>query len=222
MFQKVLIAEDLDTINIAINQTLQQLKITDIQHAKYCDDALIKIKNANHENQPFQLLISDLSFKADHRTNKLASGEELIAAVKKEQPNIKVIVYSIEDKSFRIKSLFNTLGINAYIIKGRNSLPELKKAIQSAYNNEEKIISPLDSNSFNDKTLLEIEPYDIELLKKLSQGLILTEIALQFKNTNTIPNGTSSIEKRINKLKIYFKANNNTHLIAITKDLGLV
>jgi hypothetical protein len=36
-----------------------------------------------------------------------------------------------------------------------------------------------------------------------------------------IPNG-SSIEKRINKLKIYFKANNNVHLIAIAKDLGLV
>jgi hypothetical protein len=44
----------------------------------------------------------------------------------------------------------------------------------------------------------------------------------EFKNTGIIPNGSSSIEKRINKLKIYFKANNNVHLIAIAKDLGLV
>ena len=35
-------------------------------------------------------------------------------------------------------------------------------------------------------------------------------------------NSNSSIEKRINKLKTYFKANDNVHLIAITKDLGLI
>lgn len=222
MFKKVLIAEDLDTINIAVIQALQELDIPDIQQVKYCDEALLKIKKANLDNQPFELLISDLSFKADYRANILASGEELIAAVKKEQPNIKVITYSIEDKSYRIKSLFNTLGINAYIIKGRNSLPELKNAIQSIYNNEGKLISPLDSNSLNDRTLIEIEPYDIELLKKLSHGLTLDVIETQFKRDNIVPNGTSSIEKRINKLKSYFKANNNTHLVAITKDLGLI
>ena len=41
-------------------------------------------------------------------------------------------------------------------------------------------------------------------------------------NYGIIPNGNSSLEKRINKLKTYFKASNNVHLIAITKDLGLV
>ena len=222
MFQKVLLAEDLDTINIAVIQALQELEIFEIQHAKYCDDALLKIKKANHDDQPFELLISDLSFKTDHRINQLNSGEELIAAVKKAQPNIKIITYSIEDKSYRIKSLFDDLGINGYIIKGRNSLPELKKAIQSIYNKPELLISPFSAISTNDTILFEIESYDIQLLKKLSQGLILDEIALHFKAANTIPYGSSSIEKRVNKLKTYFKANNNVHLIAIAKDLGLV
>jgi hypothetical protein len=57
-------------------------------------------------------------------------------------------------------------------------------------------------------------------LKLLSNGYILEEISKEFKNTGIIPNGSSSIEKRINKLKIYFKANNNVHLIANAKDLG--
>jgi hypothetical protein len=39
---------------------------------------------------------------------------------------------------------------------------------------------------------------------------------------NISPNGNSSLEKRINRLKIFLKANNNVHLIAIAKDLGLV
>ncbi len=222
MFNKVLVAEDLDSISIAVGQALEELSVSEIHHAKYCDDALLKVKRALHDNLPYDLLISDLSFKTDHRENKLTSGDELIAAVKKLQPNIKTIVFSIEDKSFRIKSLFNDLGINAFVAKGRNSIPELKKAIQSVFNNDSKILSPELSHALRDKSLIEIETYDILLLKSLSKGLILDEIALDFKNSGVIPNGSSSIEKRINKLKIFFKANNNVHLIAIAKDLGLV
>lgn len=222
MFNKVLIAEDLDSISIAVVQALEEISILEIHHAKYCDDAFLKIKKALHDNQPYDLLISDLSFKLDHRENKLNSGEELIEAVKKVQPNIKTIVFSIEDKSFRIKSLFNNLGINSYVSKGRDSIPELKKSILRIYNNEEIKPSAEISHALRDKSLFEIESYDISLLKSLSKGLTLEDISSEFKDSGIIPNGSSSLEKRINKLKIYFKANNNVHLIAITKDLGLV
>jgi hypothetical protein len=40
MFKKILIAEDLDSINITVEQALKELSITEIHHAKYCDDAL--------------------------------------------------------------------------------------------------------------------------------------------------------------------------------------
>jgi two-component system capsular synthesis response regulator RcsB len=222
MFKKILIAEDLDSISITVEQALKELSITEIHHAKYCDDAFLQIKKALHDNEPYDLLISDLSFKIDHRENKLTCGDELIEAVKKIQPDIKTIVFSIEDKSYRIKSLFNNLGINAYISKGRNSIPELKNAVESIFKTEEKNISPELTSALNDKSLHEIEAYDISLLKLLSNGCILDEISIAFKNTGIIPNGSSSIEKRINKLKIYFKANNNVHLIAIAKDLGLI
>jgi DNA-binding NarL/FixJ family response regulator len=222
MFNKVLVAEDFDSISITVGQALEELSVSEIHHAKYCDDALLKIKKALHDNVPYDLLISDLSFKTDHQENKLNSGDELIAAVKKLQPNIKIVVFSIEDKSFRVKSLFDKLGINAFVAKGRNSIPELKKAIQGVFDNESKILSQELSHALRDKSLIEIESYDISLLKSLSKGLILDEIALDFKKSDIIPNGSSSIEKRINKLKIFFKTNNNVHLIAIAKDLGLV
>ncbi|WP_304197139.1 response regulator [Flavobacterium alvei] len=222
MFQKVLVAEDLDSISIAVVQAIEDLGITEIHHAKYCDDALLKVKKAIKDKRPYDLLISDLSFKTDHRETQLNSGDELIAAVKKLQPTIKTVVFSIEDKSFRIKSLFNDLGINAYVAKGRNSIPELIKAIKSVFANNSKIISPELSHALRDKSLIEIETYDIMLLKSLSKGLTVDEIGLDFKNSGIIPNGGSSLEKRISKLKIFFKANNNVHLIAIAKDLGLV
>jgi len=222
MFKKVLVAEDFDSISMTVGQALEELSVSEIHHAKYCDEAFLKVKKALFDEAPYDLLISDLSFKTDHRENKLNSGDELIAAAKKAQPDIKTIVFSIEDKSFRIKSLFNDLGINAFVAKGRNSIPELKKAIQAVFDNNSKILSQELSHILRDKSLIEIEAYDISLLTLLSRGLILDEIALDFKNSGIIPNGSSSIEKRINKLKIFFKANNNVHLIAITKDLGLI
>lgn len=222
MFKKVLVTEDFDSISISVGKALEELSVPEIHHVKYCDDAFLKIKRALYDEAPFDLLISDLSFKTDYRENKLSTGEELIAAAKKTQPNLKTIVFSIEDKSFRIKSLFNDLGINAYVSKGRDSIPELKKAITGVFNEETKILSSKLSNALSNKSLIEIETYDIEILKLLSKGYILDEISSEFKTLGVIPNGSSSIEKRINRLKIYFKASNNVHLIAISKDLGLV
>ncbi|BFM42027.1 hypothetical protein CFS9_06680 [Flavobacterium sp. CFS9] len=222
MFKKVLVAEDLDSISIAVIQALEELNVPVIDHVKYCDDGLNKVKKAIMDNEPYDLLITDLSFKKDHRKTTLNGGEELIEAVNEVQPAIKKIVFSIEDKSYRIKSLFYDLGISAYVSKGRNSIVELKKAIEGTFRNEEKILSSDLSFSFNEKALFEIESYDISILKLLAQGYILDNISNEFKATSITPNGTSSIEKRINKLKIYFKANNNVHLIAIAKDFGLI
>lgn len=222
MFKKVLVAEDLDSISIGIIQVLEDLNIPVIDHVKYCDDALLKIKKGVTENNPYDLIISDLSFKSDQRKIKLSSGEELIAAVNKIQPSIKKIIFSTEHKAYRIKSLFNDLKINAYVTKGRNSIDELKTAIERTFGNEERIVSSDLSRSFSDKALLKIESYDIAILNLLAKGYILENISKEFKVIGLTPNGTSSIEKKINKLKIYFKANNNVHLIAIAKDFGLI
>jgi hypothetical protein len=42
MFKKKVIAEDLDSISIAVVQALESLSIEVIQHSKYCDDAFYK------------------------------------------------------------------------------------------------------------------------------------------------------------------------------------
>ena len=222
MFTKVLIAEDIDFNNIAVVQVLEELMVSKIDYAKYCDDALIKIKKAYLDQEPYQLLITDLSFKADYRVNKLNSGEELITAVKQLYPEIKVIAFSIENKPYLIKSLFEKLDINAFVMKGRNSIPELKKAILSTFQNDKKYISPELSHIFQNKTVQEIDNYDLELIKYLSIGVSQENMEAKFKEVGINPSSKSTIEKRITKLKIYFNAKNPTHLVAIAKDLGLV
>jgi two-component system capsular synthesis response regulator RcsB len=222
MFKKVLIVDDIDFNDIAAVQVLEELEVPEIVFSKYCDDALLKIKKAYKDNEPYQLLISDLSFKVDHNENTLNSGEELIAAVKLLFPEIKIIAFSIEDKSYRIKSLFDKYKINGFVMKGRNSIAELKKAVKTVYLDTQKYLSPELNYILQDKTVNEIDNYDIQLIKYLSMGVTQENMEFTLKEAGITPNSKSTIEKRINKLKIYFKANNTTHLVAIAKDLGLV
>jgi DNA-binding NarL/FixJ family response regulator len=222
MFTKVLIADDIDFNDVGAAQILKELDVPEIQYAKYCDEALLKIKKAHIDGTPFELLISDLSFKEDHQVNKLNSGEELIAAVKQLFPNIKIIVFSIENRAHRIKLLFDELNIDGYVLKGRNTIYDLKRAIQKAYNNEPENISPELLSLLQDKTTSEIDNYDVQLIRHLSLGLSQEKMETVLKQEGISPNSISSIEKRVNKLKIYFKANNTVHLIAIAKDLGII
>lgn len=221
MFKKVLIAEDFDSINIAVKQTLEQLGVEEIHYAKYCDDALLKYKKALQDNEPYDLLISDLSFVSDYRQVEIPSGEKLIEVIRKTDSKIKIIVYSVEDKSYTIKNLFENQNIDGFVHKGRNSISQLKTAIEGLLYNK-KFISPELAHTLQNKSTNEIDNYDVELLTHLANGVSLEEMEPLFKKLNITPNSKSTIEKRVAKLKDYFKANNNIHLIAITKDLGII
>lgn len=221
MFKKVLIAEDFDSINIAIVQVLKGIGITTIDYAKYCDDAYTKLKKADKIGEPFDLLITDLSFVEDHRKVKLTSGEALIEKVREKYPDLKILVYSVEDKVATIAPLFEKHNINAFVQKGRHSISQLKTALATMHINQ-KFISPEVAHAMQESTTKEIDEFDIYLLQQLSQGKGIDEVEIALKIANMKPNSKSAIEKRIFKLKDFFKANNSLHLIAITKDLGII
>ena len=222
MFKKVIIAEDLDAISLGIEQVLKDLHILDFQHSKYCDDAFLKIRAAIHKNEPYDLLISDLSFKTDHREVKIMNGDELVQKVRELQPDIKIITYSVEDKNYRIKSLFDKAEIDAFVLKGLNSIEELKKAIHITSTSDEKFISPEVASALQEKSNFEIDDLDIKILKHLSSGTAQDEIIQIFKDLGVKPNSKSAMEKRISKLKDFFKANNTVQLVFIAKDMGII
>lgn len=221
MFTKVLVSEDMDDINKGIYNTLSELGIKQIDQVQYCDDAYLKIKRAILDNAPYELLITDLSFKMDHREQRFTSGDLLIETVKKEYPELKAIVYSVEDRLQRVRALISEYNVDAYVCKSRRGLKELTKAVEAVSNNNIYLSSEV-KNALSSKNNLEIEDFDIELLKQLSFGLSQDDISHYFKAKHISPNSLSSIEKRLNKLRIQFKANNAIHLVAIVKDLGLI
>ncbi|WP_026837335.1 response regulator transcription factor [Gillisia sp. JM1] len=221
MFKKVLVAEDMDSINHAVADVLKELGILEVIHAQYCDKAWLLAKKALQDGEAFDLLICDLSFKLDHREEKLKSGQELIAALKQEDVSLKVIVNSIEDHPQTVKNLWETGNIDGYVCKDRNGLKELKEAIIRV-DSGENYNSPAIENALKQSNLLILNDFEINIVKYLANGLTQDEIQEKLKNNNIKPSSKSAIEKRLKELREEFNANTNPHLIGIMKDLKLI
>lgn len=224
MFQKVLIAEEFDIIYSGLKATLEEIQInsTAIEHVSYCDEALMKLKKGVLDNSTYDLLICDLFFLADHKSQEIPSGKELIKRVRKEFPTLKIIVFSNEDKPFIIQDLYKNFKINAYVWKKGNGQKELKKAIRHVYYKDNFYLSEELSGAIHPKNEIKISEFDILLIECLSKGFSQEEISIELKEKGISPSSTSAIEKRLKFLKEDFNANNPAHLVALAKDLGVV
>lgn len=222
MFQKVLIAEDLDFINSGIKTELSKLNIAQIDYIQYCDEALLKLKRANLDGSPYDLLISDLSFEEDGKVQQITNGSDLVKEVRKEFPTLKIVIFSVENKMFTIQKLFDSHKINGYVWKSRDGLRELKLALKKIYNSEKIYISPQCSPALLKRNTIEILDHDLFLITSLSNGYSQEQISLALQEKKWSPSSISSIEKRLKFLREHFNANNPAHLVAIAKDLGLI
>jgi DNA-binding NarL/FixJ family response regulator len=221
MFKKVLIVDDHAMINEGISSHLSKLGIQDIHTALYCDDAHLKVKRAALDHKPFDLVISDLEFRKDHRESTLVSGEALVKELKKEYPKLSIIVYSQEDHFQRVRTLINNYGADGYVWKGREGNKELLRALGVVYKGK-KFLSRQVARALQQKEENEITDYDVTLVKLLSSGMSQTQISHHFKSQYISPSSISSVEKRLNRLKDEFLANNATHLVSIFKDQKLI
>jgi DNA-binding NarL/FixJ family response regulator len=221
MFKRVLINDDHDAILANITEILTQFNADSIEKSQYCDEAFLKVKKASLDHASFDLLITDLSFKRDHRATSIDSGEALIAKLRQDYPDLPIIVYSMKNQLQKVRQLVNKYQINAYVCKDRTGSLELAEALETVFKGE-LYVSPQVNKALSPKSQLEIDDFDVSVLQLLSQGQSQDEISTTLKARGTSPNSLSTIEKRLNKLRIQFKANNIIHLVSISKDLGLI
>ncbi len=220
MFKKVIIAEDHEIRNIGVINTLEELQVPDFEFVSYCDDAWHKILKQSEDGKPYDLLITDLVFDKDHREQSLISGQALIEEVRKIQPNLKIIAFSIEKKPQIIDELFKKYHINGFVSKGRNDAKELKNTIKKVYTGETSIPQELLNAIRNNSQ--EISEYDVSLLNLLSKGCKQQEISEHFKEKGLNPYSKSAIEKRLNELREILGAKNNIEMVVICKDIGII
>lgn len=221
MIKKVLIAEDSESANISVQKTLEEFRIADPDYVYYCDEALNKIQIALKQGESYDLLITDLYFEQDHREQKISSGEALIAAARKVQPDLKILVFSATGKPSVIEALFDQQDIDGYVSKGRNDIKELKKAIDKMANNERHF--PLQfMRQAKQKNAYEFTETDIAIITQLTEGKRQQEISDYLGQNNLQPAGKSSIEKRLKLMKEAFDFSTNQQLIAHCIKMGII
>ncbi|MDF2551664.1 MAG: response regulator [Chryseobacterium sp.] len=221
MFKKILIAEDHESINLSVQKTLEDLNIPNVDYVYYCDDALAKIQKSIRENEPYDLLITDLYYEEDHRKQEIKDGRELIQKIKEIQPSLKIIVFSAEHKSGVIDSLFKEYEINGYVRKARNDSKELKKSIASVYINENYLSLDM-KQEMRKLNSYEFSAYDITLVSLLSKGILQKNIPVHLQEKDIKPYSLSSVEKKLNGLKEDLEVTSNEQLVAFCKDIGII
>lgn len=220
MFKKVLIVEDQEVANLGIIRNLEELSIPHCEFATHCDEALQRLKTAAAENKPYDLLIADLSFQKDHVRQHLKNGQELIREARKVQPELKVVVFSVEKRARIIDDLYKTYRIDGFVSKSRNDGKELRNTIRKVFEGEtvmsQEILNAIRNIPFA------LDAYDLKLLELLAKGSKQNEIQAYLKEHQMQPNSIRSIEKRLNELRDSFGAKNNIEMIVICKDIGLI
>lgn len=221
MFSKALIAEDHESSNFSVQKVLENLSVQNVDYVYYCDDAFSKIKKSFESALAYEVLITDLSFEEDHRKQLIKDGRDLIKSCRNIHPELKVIVFSAEHRLGVIDLLFNELNINAFVRKARSDSKELKNAIEAVYNNETYLSHDLKLPAKSLNTL-EFSNYDITLLQLLSDGVLQKNIPKKLQEKNIYPNSLSSVEKRINAMKLVLSVKNVEELIANCKEIGII
>lgn len=220
MIQKVLIAEDHESANLSVQRTLEELNITEKEYVYYCDDALQRVAKSKKDGQSYDLLITDLYFEADSNVQKIEGGAALIAAVREVQPDLKILVFSAEDKANVIEGLFNNLYIDGYVRKARNDAKDLKLAIEAIAKNQTYFPRHLRQRMVQN-------PYDFSITEKaiiqaLAEGKRQKDIPLFLQEKQLHPSSLSSIEKSLSRMKEALNCLNNEQLIVCCKDMGIV
>lgn len=223
MFKKVLIAEDEELLNISLRITLKELGITldNRDYVSYCDDALMRVKKAIQEGNPYELLITDLSFSEDLRKQEISSGTELIRAVKEIQPDVNILVFSVDDRKSTANSLFNDLGINGYVPKGRGTTKDFRLAIDAIYQGK-KYYSPNINQLVKDENKYELTFIEKTIVTLTAQGESQKAISSYLKTNQIRPSSLSIIEKKLSQLKIKLNVSTLAQLICHCRDRKII
>jgi len=221
MFNKVLIAEDHQSIKLTVEQTLKNLGISEFQYVYYCDDAVSRLKRSNQENKPFELLITDLSFTDDGQQQAITDGSQLIKEARSLQPDLKVLVFSAESNPDAIRELFDRFSIDGYVCKGRHDAIELNSAILMIADHKKYV--PMEfRNAIRKKNSYDFDEFDTMIISQLALGTKLKDIPAYLEQRGAKASSLSSVEKRLNLIKEACDFTTNTQLIAYCKDRKII
>ncbi len=218
---KILVAEDIDSIGLGLETLFRRLGEVDVTQVAYCREAYLKLQRASIDGVPFDILVTDLMFDPGNSDSELKGGEDLIALIREKKINVRIVVYSVENRLSALRRLFEKYAIDGYVTKGRDSNRELLAAIETVMGGKRHLPSQF-PNLLTRTPLTDVTEYDLTLLRMLSEGLKNEEISARLKAKGESAASLSSVEKKIARLKLIFDARNSNQLVLKVKELGLI
>ena len=189
---KIIIVDDHWMVRDGIKQLLElDQEFTVVAQAGSAEECLKAVQSVEG-----QVILLDINMPGE-------SGLDIIPAIKKINPNIKILMLSIHNEVQYLNKAFN-LGANGYALKDSDS-DLLKKAIKAVLNNE-KFVDPIvlpylysaRSDTLIDKKATMLTEREKEVLVLLTQGLFNKEIGYKLGiSEKTVKNHVSNIFRKI-------------------------
>ncbi len=185
-----------------------------ITEAQSIDRALEKIKEQPAQ-LPFDIAFVDIHF-AGNQSQKMESGEELAAELKKRFPYIKIIIPTQYNQPERIRYIMDTVAPDALLLKEEFRSAHIIQAVETILGGghyySPKVESLLQNNP------MDFDDYDLKILSCIARGVKIKDIE------NYVPLSLRAIEDRKSALmvKLDVPARNNEKLITIAREKGLI
>ena len=220
-FEKILVVEDQDMANLSLRITLENLSLPHPLHSYHIEHAVTLLTKALSDENPYDLLITDLYFEDEATAKQLPDGMELIKKAKALQPELKVLVFSSESKIVVIRRLYEEFGIDGFIRKARGDAKDLQEALGQLADNRRyyprdyrSLAAQHNQHHFTDR--------DKAIVRLLNEGYSQKEIADWLESNDMPPFGLSSVEKRLKLMRTAMDFTKNQQLIGFCKDLGMI
>ena len=219
---RILIVDDHQLIIQGILTSLKEVGDFDIVTTNTCDEAFQLIKT-HQNNNPFQLLFTDLSFDNTTENTNLDGGEELIKAIRNNEIDIKVGVITGHTETNRVYNVISNLNPNAYLLKSKCDATEIGFAVQKMLANDFYYTHEVHQKIMR-RNIIQIQMDDvaIQILKELPNHPKISNLEGIITKGDGSYLKLRSIETKLGNLRTDLNANNNTDLVLKAKELGII
>ena len=219
---RILIVDDHQLVIQGILCSLKEVGDFDVVTRNTCDEAFQLIK-MHQNNNPFQLLFTDLSFDNTTEDSLLDGGEELIKAIQNNGFNIKIAVITGHTETNRVYNVIRNLNPNAYLLKSKCDATEIGFAVQKMLANDFYYTHEIHQKIMR-RNIIQIQMDDvaIQILKELPNHPKIGNLEGIIKKSDGAFLKLRSIETKLGNLRADLNANNNTDLVLKAKELGII
>ncbi|GAA3647351.1 response regulator [Flavivirga jejuensis] len=188
-----------------------------IDTASDCDSAILKVGLAL-KSEPYDLVFLDISLPPS-KDDSILSGEDLGKRIRRLFCDVKIIVSTHHNNSYKINNIFNSVNPEGFLVKSEagfsNFIEAIKHVLIGTPYYTKTILEFLRKSLMNDFTL---DEKDRRLLYELSKGTKMKDLP------STINMSIGGIERRKRLLKQVFNTTKESDnvLVKVAQEYGFL